>query len=407
LFIMNAREIVITGFGLNCVLGLDIDRVTSALQAGRTPAFQRWQPAVDVGARCQVLGLVEDPIAIDKQSARFMGKAARLAHGAARRAIAMAEITDLGPLGVVVGSGTGDVESHRETKTRLDETKNAKKLVPTLIPRIMSSTVSANLATVLETRGPSFSVAAACAGGAYNILIAAQLIAAGHMDSAIAGGVEVADIHFHAGFDAMRAYNGQDNDNPGRASRPYAADRAGFIFSEGAGVVVLEARETALARGAKIRGRLLGFGMSSDGTGEMVAPSSGGQISAMRAALAHARLSPEDVDYVNTHGTSTPVGDVAEVRGIREVMAGRHVAYGSTKAYTGHTISAAGAIETIFSLCMMENGFIAPSANADPLDPELVDYPPVLEPRRAELRHVLSNSFGFGGTNVTLALGRT
>ena len=402
----DTREVVITGYGLNCVLGRDLDVVTAALRAGRAGTFERWQPAVDAGARCQLLGIVEDPIVIEKQSSRFMGKAARLAYGAAKRALAMAEISDPGPLGVVVGSGTGDVEAHRETKAKLDETRNAKKVSPTLIPRIMSSTVSANLATVLAARGPSFSVAAACAGGSYNVLLAAQLIAAGHVDGAIAGGVEVADIHFHSGFDAMRAYNGHDNDTPGRASRPYAADRAGFIFSEGAGVLVLEARETALARGATIRGRLLGFGMSSDGTGEMVAPSPSGQIAAMRAALAHARLSPDQIDYVNTHGTSTPAGDVSEVRAIREVMGGRRVPYGSTKAYTGHTISAAGAIEAIFSLSMIEGGFIAPSANASPLDPELADYPPVLEPRSAELRYVLSNSFGFGGTNVTLVLGR-
>jgi 3-oxoacyl-[acyl-carrier-protein] synthase-1 len=357
-----------------------------------------------MGARCQILGLFPGDVEVDKAHGRFMGRASRLAYGAARRAIAMAGI-EPEPLGVVVGSGTGDVETHRDIHTRLEATRNAKKISPTAIPKLMSSSVSANLVAALKTRGPSFSVAAACAGGAYNVLLAAELIASGHMDSAIAGGVEVMDVHFFAGFDAMRAYNGQDNDAPERASRPYAADRAGFVFGEGAGIVVLEARERAEARGARVLGRLLGYGMSSDGTGEMVQPSKEGQLAALRAALQDAGVSPDQVDYVNTHGTSTPIGDIGEVHALREALGGRHVAYGSTKAYTGHTISAAGTIEAIFTMRMLEGGWIAPSANAEPLDPELADYPPVLAPRDETLRCALSNSFGFGGTNVTLVLG--
>jgi 3-oxoacyl-[acyl-carrier-protein] synthase-1 len=185
---------------------------------------------------------------------------------------------------------------------------------------------------------------------------------------AIAGGADVADVHFHAGFDAMRAYTTVDNDRPERASRPYAADRAGFVFSEGAGVVVLETRQHAEARGAAILGVLLGYGMSSDGTGNMVAPSPEGAELAMRRALDHAGVAPDAIDYVNTHATSTPLGDVSEVRALRKVLGGRHVAYSSTKGYTGHPVSAAGAIEAIFTLAMLRGGWIAPCVNAEPLD---------------------------------------
>ena len=248
--------------------------------------------------------------------------------------------------------------------------------------------------------------AAACAGGAYNLLLAAQLIEFGHVDAAIAGGVEVADIHFHAGFDAMRAYNTKDNDRPDRASRPYAADRAGFVFSEGAGILVLETRAGAEARGATILGTLRGYGMSSDGTGNMVAPAAQGAELAMSRALEHAGVKANEIDYVNTHGTSTPVGDVSEVRAMRRLFDERLVAYSSTKGYTGHSVSAAGAIEAIFTLAMLRGGWIAPCVNVETLDPELVDYAPVLKPESRELSLALSNSFGFGGTNATLVLGK-
>jgi 3-oxoacyl-[acyl-carrier-protein] synthase-1 len=204
----------------------------------------------------------------------------------------------------------------------------------------------------------------------------------------------------------MRAYTAQDNDRPDRASRPYAADRAGFVFSEGAGVLVLETRAGAEARGATILGSLRGYGMSSDGTGNMVAPAAEGAELAMRRALAHAGVAPADVDYVNTHGTSTPVGDISEVRAIRSVFDGRPVPYSSTKGYTGHPVTAAGAIEAVFTLAMLRGGWIAPCVNLDAVDPEIEDYPPVLEPESRPLGLALSNSFGFGGTNATLVLGR-
>jgi 3-oxoacyl-[acyl-carrier-protein] synthase-1 len=271
---------------------------------------------------------------------------------------------------------------------------------------MMASTVSANLATALRTTGPSFTASAACSGGAYNILLASELIEHGHVEAALAGGVEVMDDHFHAGFDAMRAFNGQDNEHPARASRPYARDRAGFIFGEGAGMVVLETEAAARARGAEVMGVVIGYGMSSDGTGDMVCPTGEGALMAMERALRHAAVPADAIDYVHTHGTSTVLGDVTEVRALRRLFGARPVPYSSTKGYIGHTISAAGAINAIFTLAMLRGGWMAPSLNAEPLDPELDDYPPVLRPTAAPLRLALSNSFGFGGTNVSLVLGR-
>ncbi len=403
------REVVVTGTGVACVMGDDWAAIETALREGRPTSFQRWAPAVEHGMQCQLIGLypgelTPDRLGIDKSQARFMSRVAMLALRAARLALAESGVATR-DAAVIVGSGTGDVETHREIAARLARTEGPRRVAPTVIPRLMASTVSANLATVLESTGPSFSATAACAGGAYNLLLASQLIESGHVDVAIAGGADVADIHFHAGFDAMRAYTTVDNDRPERASRPYAADRAGFVFSEGAGVVVLETRRHAEARGARILGVLLGYGMSSDGTGNMVAPSSEGAELAMRRALGHAGVAPEAVDYVNTHATSTPLGDVSEVRALREVLGGRHVAYSSTKGYTGHPVSAAGAIEAIFTLAMLRGGFVAPCVNAEPLDPELLDYPPVVRPESRELRTALSNSFGFGGTNAALVLG--
>jgi 3-oxoacyl-[acyl-carrier-protein] synthase-1 len=404
------REVVITGMGVACHLGDDLTALEAHLRAGTSRPFDRWQTAVDHGCRCHLIGayqgsLEDDVLGVDKKLSRFFGRASRLALKASRAALAQSGLNPRDSA-MVVGSGTGDVETHREMNAKLEATHDARRIAPTVIPKIMASTVSANLVNVLQTRGPSLSIAAACAGGTYNVIVAAQLIESGVVDSAVAGGVECADIHFHSGFDSMRAYNGTDNERPERASRPYAADRAGFIFGEGAGVLILESRDAATARGATILGSLRGFGMSSDGKGEMVAPDEDGAYRSMTHALGHAGLEPAAIDYINTHGTSTPLGDVSEVRAIRRAFAGRHVAYSSTKGYTGHTISAAGAIEAIFTLLMLRGGFIAPSIHARPLEPSLEDFAPVLEPTHRELRLAMSNSFGFGGTNATVVLAR-
>jgi 3-oxoacyl-[acyl-carrier-protein] synthase-1 len=402
------REVVVTGTGVLCHLGDDLAAIERLLREGRGQAFAAFPPAVDMNGRCQLAGaytgdVSDDALGLTKTQGRFMGRQSRLALAAARRALAQGQC-EVRDLAVLVGSGTGDVQTHVDIQEKLRETRNMRRVLPTVVPRLMASTASANMVNVLGTTGPSFTTSAACAGGAYNVLLAAMLIESGHCDAALAGGCEQTDTHFHAGFDSMRAYNPDDNDHPERASRPYAADRAGFVFAEGAGICLLETRARAEARGVPILGVVRGWGMSSDGEGDMVAPSADGAERAMRLALAHAGLAATDIDYINTHGTSTPAGDVTEVRAIRAVMAGRHVAYSSTKGYTGHTVSAAGAIEAIFTLSMLREGWLAPSIHATPLDPELLDFPPVIEPTSRPLRHALSNSFGFGGTNVTLVL---
>lgn len=399
-------------------MGDDLAAIEQRLRNGANIPFERWQTALDLSARCQVIGqyhgdVTDAALGLGKKLSRFMGRGSRVALKSTQLALAGAKLfeSDLPHLAsrnvaIVFGAGTGDVDTHIEVRRKLDETRDVKRVNPTVIPKLMASTVSANLVNVLRTTGPSFTATAACAGGAYNILLASSLLVSGHARAAIAGGVEVCDPHFFAGFDAMGAYNGRDNDRPERASRPYAADRAGFIFSEGAGSVVLELRRDAEARGAAILGVLRGWGMSSDGQGEMVAPEKSGAIASMAMALEKAALPPEAIDYVNTHGTSTPLGDLSEIRAMREVFGSHRARYSSTKGYTGHTISAAGAIEMIFTLAMLRGGWLAPSVNADPLDPELADYPPVLTPTDADLRYAISNSFGFGGTNATLVLSR-
>jgi len=404
------RQVVITGAGLCCNIADELDQALAVLREGRRGNFEIHPETRELQCRCQVLapyhGDISDAaLGIKKSHGRFMGKAARMAYRAATRALQQAGLQRR-DIGVVVGSGTGDVAAHLELRNKLQQTGDAKRMLPTYIPRLMSSTVSANLVNALQTTGPSFSLAAACAGGAYNMVMAAELIERGHIDAALAGGAEVYDPHFYVGFDAMRAYNGEDNHRPTEASRPYANDRAGFIFGEGAGVVVLETRAHAEARGAQVLAVLRGYGMSSDGDGEMVSPSSDGALRAMRSALVHASIESSQIDYVNTHGTSTPLGDAAEVEALRALFGSRRVAYSSTKGYTGHAISAAGTLEAIFVALMMNEGFLAGSVNADPLDPTFADYPPLLTSGPKATTVCLSNSFGFGGTNVSLVLER-
>ncbi len=413
------NDVVVTGVGVCCNMGDDLAEIERRLQAGQNIPFERWQVAVDLAARCQVIGqyhgdVSDAALGINKKLSRFMGRGSRVALKATQLALTKSALFEstlphlaAREVAVVFGSGTGDVETHIEVRRKLDETHDVKRVNPTVIPKLMASTVSANLVNVLRTSGPSFTATAACAGGAYNLLLATSLIQSGHVKAAVAGGVEVCDTHFFAGFDAMGAYNGRDNEHPERASRPYAADRAGFIFSEGAGSVVLERREDAEKRGAPILGVIRGFGMSSDGQGEMVAPATSGALASMKMALEQSGVPAEEVGYVNTHGTSTPLGDVSEVKAMRTIFGAHRVPYSSTKGYTGHTISAAGVIEAVFTLAMLRGGWLAPSVNADPLDSELSDYPPVLVPTRATTRYAISNSFGFGGTNATIVLSAT
>src|SRR5688572_33393913 len=274
------REVVVTGAGVLCHFGDDLQTIESMLREGRTTPFTPYAPGVALKSRCQIAGqypgeLTDADVGVTKSQGRFLGRQSRLALAAARRALAQSGL-ERRDVAVVVGSGAGDVATHAEIQEKLDTRGDMRRVLPTVVPRLMASTVSANLVNVLGSTGPSFTTSAACAGGAYNLLLAAMLIGSGHCDIAIAGGCEQTDPHFHAGFDSMRAYNSEDNDHPERASRPYAADRKGFVFAEGAGVVVLESREAAEARGAGVLGVVRGWGMSSDGEGDMVAPSSDG-----------------------------------------------------------------------------------------------------------------------------------
>src|SRR5207237_1293348 len=282
-----ARTVVVTGVGVLCHLGDDLSRIEAALRDGRGLPFVRHPPAVEAGSRCQLLGSDRGELTAERRQARFMGRAALMAYKATLMALAQSGL-ERRDIAVVAGSGTGDVATHIEVQRHLARPDRPRPS-PTVIPRMMASTVSANLATALHTTGPSFSVSAACSGGADNTLLAAELIEQGHVDAALAGGVEVADDHFHAGFDAMRAFNGQDNEHPARASRPYARDRAGFIFGEGAGMVVLETKADAEARGAEVLGVLAGYGMSSDGTGDMVCPTADGGVAGSRRASTPSR----------------------------------------------------------------------------------------------------------------------
>ncbi len=406
----NPLDIVFTGFGVVNHLGHDVEDVATQLREGRGKPFARWQPAVEYDGRCQLLGLVEADLGnkalnISASQGRFLGRSGRLALLAARQAVAQSGC-DPTELAVLAGSGVGDCDMFDEIATKLSKTHSMRKVTPAAVPKLMASTVSANLATVFGARGPSCSVTAACAGGAYNITLGALLLQAGAAKAALVGGAEATHLSFYSGFDSMRAYNGDDNERPERASRPYAKDRAGFIFAEGAGMAVIETRASAHSRGARILGELRGFGMSSDGTGDMVAPSAEGGLRAMQAALRHSQVAPVDIGYVNTHGTSTPLGDISEVRAMRSALEGRHVPYSSIKGYTGHSVSAAGAIEAIFTLKMLNEGWVAPCINIDELDPELTDYPPVISPGPLAAEVAMSNSFGFGGTNITLVLGK-
>ena len=404
------NDVVVTGMGVVCHMGDDLQSTLGKLREGKSEPFQRYQDAVALDARCVLIGhyagdVSDKALGIEKSVGRFMGRSSRLALRASRLALAQAG-TDARDAAVIFGSGSGDVDAHREIYAKLEQTKSMRKVSPFVVPKIMASTVSANLVNALQSKGPSATVTAACAGGAWNIAVGAMLLRAGACQRALVGGAETIDPHFHAGFDSMRAYNSADNDRPEIASRPYAADREGFVFSEGAGALVLETRASAAARGAQVLGVVRGFGMSSDGEGEMVAPSSDGAYRAMVAALSASGVRADEIDYINTHGTSTPVGDVGEVEAIKRVMEGRRVPYSSTKGYTGHTVSAAGAIEAVFTAAMLRGGWIAPCVNIQTLEPKLADYAPVLRCQNADLKLAMSNSFGFGGTNISLVMAK-
>ena len=401
------RRIAITGMGIASCLGNDLDTVSASLRDSR--AGIRFLPDhAEQGLRSQVGGAVELDLeaVIDRKLKRFMSDAAAYSYVAMRDAIADAGLDEAQVshprTGLVAGSGGGSSHWQVETADIL-RARGVRKVGPYMVPRTMCSTVSANLATAFKIKGVSYSISAACATSAHCIGAAADLIRHGAQDIVFAGGGE--DLHWSMSvmFDAMGALSTSFNDRPQQASRPYDADRDGFVIAGGGGMLVLEDWDHAIARGARIHAELVGYGVTSDGA-DMVAPSGEGAVRCMRMAMqGHEH---RKVDYLNTHGTSTPLGDVTELDAVREVFGTDLPPISSTKALSGHSLGAASVHEAIYCLLMMRDGFIAGSANIDKLDERAEGFPIVRESRDADLRTVMSNSFGFGGTNATLVFAR-
>ncbi|MBU6404164.1 MAG: beta-ketoacyl-ACP synthase I [Proteobacteria bacterium] len=403
---MAGKRIVITGMGIVSCLGNDPDTVSSALREGRS-GIRHVPEYVDMGMRSHVAGVpqIDLDAAIDRKLKRFMGDAAAYACVAMQGAIADAgltpELVRSVRSGLIAGSGGGSPASQIETADLL-RTRGVRRVGPYMVPRSMCSTVSAGLATAFGIRGMSYSISAACATSAHCIGAAAQQIHSGALDVVFAGGGEEVHWGMSAQFDAMGALSTHFNDTPARASRPYDATRDGFVIAGGGGMLVLEDLDHARRRGARIHAELVGYGISSDGA-DMVAPSGEGAVRCMRMALDAAG---SDIDYINTHGTSTPLGDITELEALREVFGASCPPLSSTKALSGHSLGAASVHEAIYCLLMLRDDFIAGSAHIDTLDERASDFPIVRASRAATLHTVLSNSFGFGGTNGCLVLRR-
>ena len=400
------RRVAITGMGITSCLGNDLDTVSRALREGRS-GIRTLPDSVERGLRSQVGGAVDIDLdaVIDRKLKRFMSDAAAYTYVALRDAIADAGLSDAQVsdprTGLIAGSGGGSSRWQVETADLLRE-RGVRKVGPYMVPRTMCSTVSANLATAFKIKGLSYSISAACATSAHCIGAAADLIRHGAQDIVFAGGGEDLDWTMTVMFDAMGALSAGRNDQPQQASRPYDVGRDGFVIGSGGGMLVLEDWDHAVARGAHIHAELVGYGVTSDGA-DMVAPSGEGAVRCMKMALEGVG---RPVDYLNTHGTSTPLGDIVELNAVREVFGDAVPPLSSTKALSGHSLGAASVHEAIYSLLMLRDGFIAGSANIDNLDPGAEGFPIVRESRDAKLDVVMSNSFGFGGTNAALVFAR-
>ena len=400
------RRVVITGMGIVSCLGNDRASVSSSLRDGRA-GIRHVPEYAEMGLRSQVAGVpqIDLEAQIDRKLKRFMGDAAAYSYIAMRDAIADAGLNDAQVrdvrTGLIAGSGGGSAHWQIETGDLL-RNKGVRKVGPYMVPRTMCSTVSAALATAFGIRGVSYSISAACATSAHCIGAAADLIRHGAQDMILAGGGEEVHWGMTSQFDAMGALSTHHNDTPQTASRPYDIDRDGFVIAGGGGMLVLESLEHAQARGARILAELVGYGVSSDGV-DMVAPSGEGAVRCMRMALAGVDA---PIDYINTHGTSTPLGDMVELQSVREAFGDNVPPLSSTKGLSGHSLGAASVHEAIYCLLMMQDGFMAGSANIASLDPRAEGFPILRESRAAQLDTVMSNSFGFGGTNGSLVLAR-
>ncbi|MCE9683013.1 beta-ketoacyl-ACP synthase I [Halomonas alkalisoli] len=401
------RRVVVTGLGIVSCLGNDRQAVVEALRNGRS-GIRFKEEYAERGFRSQVAGAVDIDLdsLIDRKLRRFMGDAAAYAYVSMAQAV---EDSGLTPeqvsherTGLIAGSGGASSANQVEAADVMRE-KGLRRVGPYRVTRTMGSTVSACLATPFQIKGVNYSISSACATSAHCIGNAMEQIQLGKQDIVFAGGGEEEHWTLSCLFDAMGALSTHYNDTPEQASRPYDKARDGFVIAGGGGMLVLEELEHARARGAKIYAELVGYGATSDGH-DMVAPSGEGATRCMRQALATVE---GDIDYINTHGTSTPVGDVAELKAIRAVFGDSTPAMSSTKSLTGHSLGATGVQETIYSLLMMENDFIAASANVEELDDQAAGFDIVTSRRDGvSIERVLSNSFGFGGTNACLVLQR-
>jgi len=400
------RRVVITGTGIVSCIGNDNATVEASLRESRS-GIRAMPEFTELGMRSQVAGIpqIDLEAQIDRKQLRFMGDAAAYAQIALTQAIAEAGLTpeqvSHPRTGLIMGSGGGSPANQIEAADTLRE-KGIRRVGPYQVTRCMSSTVSACLSTNFGIKGINYSITSACSTSAHCIGSAAQQIAWGMQDVMFAGGGEELSWGMSLLFDGMGAMSSKYNATPEKAARAYDANRDGFVIAGGGGAVVLESLEHALARGANILGEVVGFGATSDGE-DMVAPSGDGAIACMRQAIEGLE---GPIDYINTHGTSTPVGDVPELRAIREVFGENIPPFSSTKSLTGHSLGATGVQEAIYCLLMLNKGFIAGSANVETPDPAVEGMPLVTETRDAPLRQVLSNSFGFGGTNASLVLRR-
>ncbi len=398
------KRAVITGLGIISSIGNNREEVLASLREGRS-GITFSEEFKEIGMRSQVWGNVKLDTAglIDRKTVRFMSDASVYAYLSMEQAIADSGLTEEQVshyrTGVVAGSGGGSPRTQAIAADGM-RAKGLRGVGPYLVPRAMASGVSANLATPFKIKGVNYSISSACSTSAHCIGHAVELIQLGKQDVVFAGGGEELCWEMSCEFDAMGALSTKYNETPDKASRTYDQGRDGFVIAGGGGMVVVEELEHALARGAHIYAEVVGYGATSDGA-DMVAPSGEGAVRCMQMAM-HGLDTP--VDYINTHGTSTPVGDTKELEAIREVFGDHTPALSATKAMTGHSLGAAGVHEAIYSLLMLEHGFIAPSINVEELDEKAEGMAIITEPTERKLTTVMSNSFGFGGTNATLVM---
>ncbi|NVJ65491.1 MAG: beta-ketoacyl-ACP synthase I [Gammaproteobacteria bacterium] len=399
------KRVVITGMGIVSCLGNSVDEVAESLKQGRS-GIKKMDAYEEHGLRSHLAGKPDIDVSehIDRKKLRFMGDAAAYAYISMQQAIDDAGLSEeqvSNPrTGIIMGSGGGSQGTQVES-IDIAKTRGPKRIGPYAVPKTMGSTTSACLATPFKILGVNYSITSACATSAHCIGNAYEQIQLGKQDIMFAGGGEEEDWRLTVLFDAMGALSSKYNDSPETASRPYDSTRDGFVISSGGGCLVLEEYEHAKARGAKIYAEITGYGATSDGY-DMVAPSGEGAVRCMQMAMNTAK---QDIDYINTHGTSTPVGDTAELGAIQEVFADKDKLpnIGSTKSLAGHSLGATGVHEAIYSLIMMKDKFVAASANINELD-EKAQGLPIVQKRidDADIKGILSNSFGFGGTNCSL-----